>query len=158
MTLVDLLPFAAIAAVFWLLIIRPASARRKEQARLVASLTPGQRIMTTAGMFGTLVAREGERISLEIAPGVVIELLAQAVAQVVPADPAAQPDSDLAQPVADLEEPADPAEPTSEDAQAADLQAAPELPVAPEPQTRSELQARSEVQTRSEAGEAADRG
>ncbi len=105
MTLVDLLPFAAIAAVFWLLIIRPASARRKEQARLVASLTPGQRIMTTAGMFGTLVAREGERISLEIAPGVVIELLAQAVAQVVPADPAAQPEAELAQPQADLGRP-----------------------------------------------------
>ena len=69
MTLVDLLPFAAIAAVFWLLIIRPASARRKAQARLIASLAPGQRIMTTAGVFGTLVARKGERVSLEIAPG-----------------------------------------------------------------------------------------
>jgi preprotein translocase subunit YajC len=90
MTLVELLPFVAIAAAFWLLIIRPSSVRRKAQAALVASLAPGQRIMTTAGVFGTIVAIEAERVSVEVAPGVVIEMLAQAVAQVVPADPGAQ--------------------------------------------------------------------
>ena len=76
MTLVELLPFAAIAAAFWLLIIRPASVRRKAQAALVASLAPGQRIMTTAGVFGTVVAIDGDRVSVEVAPGVVIEMLA----------------------------------------------------------------------------------
>jgi preprotein translocase subunit YajC len=85
MTLVELLPFAAIAAAFWLLIIRPASTRRKAQAALVAALAPGERIMTTAGVFGTVVAIEGERVSVEVAPGVVIEMLAVAIAQVVPA-------------------------------------------------------------------------
>ncbi len=84
MTLVELLPFAAIAAAFWLLIIRPASTRRKAQAALVASLAPGQRIMTTAGVFGTVAAIDGERVSVEVAPGVVIEMLAVAIAQVVP--------------------------------------------------------------------------
>ena len=85
MTLVELLPFAAIAAAFWLLIIRPSSSRRKAQAALVASLAPGQRIMTTAGVFGTVVSIDAERVSVEIAPGVVIEMLAAAIAQVVPA-------------------------------------------------------------------------
>lgn len=84
MTLVELLPFAAIAAAFWLLIIRPASTRRKAQAALVAALAPGQRIMTTAGVFGTVAAIDGERVSVEVAPGVVIEMLAAAIAQVVP--------------------------------------------------------------------------
>jgi preprotein translocase subunit YajC len=87
MTLVELLPFAVIAAAFWLLIIRPSSVRRKAQAALVASLAPGQRIMTTAGVFGTVVAIDADRVSVEVAPGVVIEMLAQAVAQVVPGDP-----------------------------------------------------------------------
>jgi preprotein translocase subunit YajC len=86
MTLVELLPFAAIAAAFWLLIIRPSSVRRKAQAALVASLAPGQRIMTTAGVFGTVDALDGDRVSVEVAPGVVIEMLAVAIAQVVPAD------------------------------------------------------------------------
>ena len=88
MTLFELLPFAAIAVAFWFLIIRPSSVRRKAQAQLVASLEPGQRIMTTAGVFGTVTALEGERLSVEIAPGVVIEMLSAAVAQAVPADPA----------------------------------------------------------------------
>lgn len=86
MTLVELLPFVAIAAAFWLLIIRPSSTRRKAQAALVASLAPGQRIMTTAGVFGTVAAIEGDRVTVEIAPGVVIEMLALAVAQVVPTE------------------------------------------------------------------------
>jgi preprotein translocase subunit YajC len=85
MTLVELLPFAAIAAAFWLLIIRPSSTRRKAQAALVASLAPGQRIMTTAGVFGTIVSIDADRASVEIAPGVVIEMLAVAIAKVVPA-------------------------------------------------------------------------
>ena len=85
MTLVELLPFAAIAAAFWLLIIRPSSTRRKAQAALVSSLEPGQRIMTTAGVFGTVVSIDADRVSVEISPGVVIEMLAAAIAQVVPA-------------------------------------------------------------------------
>ena len=94
MTLVELLPFAAIAAAFWLLIIRPSSVRRKAQAALIATLAPGQRIMTTAGVFGTVVAVDGERVSVEVAPGVVIEMLTQAVAQIVPGDPAATAEVD----------------------------------------------------------------
>ena len=92
MTLGELLPLAAIAVAFWFLLIRPASVRRKEQARLVASLAPGQHVMTTAGVFGTLTAIEGERVRVEVAPGTEIEMLAVAVAQVVPAEsPAVDP-------------------------------------------------------------------
>ncbi len=86
MTLFELLPFAAIAVAFWFLLIRPSSVRRKAQAQLVASLEPGQRIMTTAGVFGTVTALDGERLCVEVAPGVVIEMLTAAVAQAVPAD------------------------------------------------------------------------
>jgi preprotein translocase subunit YajC len=98
MTLVELLPFAAIAAAFWLLIIRPSSVRRKAQAALVASLAPGQRVMTTAGVFGTVVSIDAERVTLEVAPGVVIEMLAAAIAQVVPAAVDAAAPVDLASP------------------------------------------------------------
>jgi preprotein translocase subunit YajC len=97
MTLGELLPLVAIAVAFWFLLIRPASVRRKEQARLVASLAPGQHVMTTAGVFGTLTAIEGERVRVEVAPGTEIEMLAVAVAQVVPAEPpAVEPDDESA--------------------------------------------------------------
>jgi preprotein translocase subunit YajC len=86
MTLVELLPFAAIAAAFWLLIVRPSSVRRKAQAALVASLEPGLRIMTTAGVFGTVASVDVELVSVEIAPGVVIEMLPAAIARVLPSE------------------------------------------------------------------------
>jgi preprotein translocase subunit YajC len=92
MTLLQLLPFAAVLLAVWLLMIRPAKARRDEQTALVASLAPGARIMTTAGVFGTVRSVAPQAISVEIAPGVVIEMVPQAVGRLVPqpdeADPA----------------------------------------------------------------------
>ena len=83
MTLLELLPFAAVALAAWLLLFRPAKARHDAQAALVAALAPGARIMTTAGVFGTVRAVDGDRMELEIAPGVVIEMVPQAVGRIV---------------------------------------------------------------------------
>jgi preprotein translocase subunit YajC len=83
MTLLELLPFAAVALAAWLLLFRPAKARRDAQAALVAALAPGVRIMTTAGVFGTVRAVDDDRMELEIAPGVVIEMVPQAVGRIV---------------------------------------------------------------------------
>lgn len=83
MTLVELLPFVLVAVAFWLLILRPAKVRRTEQAALLARLAPGQRVMTTAGVFGTLTAVDAEAVHLEVAPGVVIAMVPQAIARVV---------------------------------------------------------------------------
>lgn len=84
MSLAELLPFVAIAVAFWLLFIRPVRRRRSQQAKLMASLAPGQRIMTTAGLFGTIESIEGDRVRVELAPGVVVDMLALAIAQIVP--------------------------------------------------------------------------
>jgi preprotein translocase subunit YajC len=79
-----LLPFLLIIGVFWLLILRPAQKRQREQAVTMAALVPGARVMTTAGMFGTVRALHGDTVELEVAPGVVLTYLKQAVAKVVP--------------------------------------------------------------------------
>ena len=81
MTLLELLPFALLAVAFWVLLIRPARVRRQEQTALAASLAPGQRVMTTSGIFGTVTRIDGDRLHLEIAPGVEVELVTQAIAQ-----------------------------------------------------------------------------
>jgi preprotein translocase subunit YajC len=83
MTLLELLPFAAVLLAGWLLLIRPARNRRDAHDRLVASLAPGARIMTTAGVFGTVRTVDAERMTLEVAPGVVIEMVPQAVGRIV---------------------------------------------------------------------------
>lgn len=78
-----LLPILLIGVVFYLLIMRPARARQKKQAEMMSALQPGTRIMTTAGIYGTLVAMEGDEADVEIAPGVVIRVVKAAVAKVV---------------------------------------------------------------------------
>lgn len=78
----SLLPIVAIAAIFWLLIIRPASRQRKEAASLQASLAVGDDVMLTSGIFGTITGEADDHVELEIAPGVVIRVVRGAVASV----------------------------------------------------------------------------
>lgn len=79
---VSLLPIVAIAAIFWLLIIRPASRQRKQVAELQSQLSVGDDVMLTSGIFGTIVGSSEETLELEIAPGVVIEVVRGAVSSV----------------------------------------------------------------------------
>ncbi|SDP56593.1 preprotein translocase subunit YajC [Actinopolyspora xinjiangensis] len=50
-----------------------------EQQKLQNSLTVGDRVMTTSGLFGTVVDTEDDSIELEIADGVVTTWLRQAI-------------------------------------------------------------------------------
>ena len=77
-----LLPLAAIFLVFWLLIIRPQQRRQKALQDLRRALQPGDRVMLTSGIFGTLRSSDGDRAMVEIAPGTVIEIASGAVASV----------------------------------------------------------------------------
>lgn len=95
MDLVTILPLALIAVVFYFLMIRPAKAKQRKQAETLASLEPGTDIMTTAGLFGTVVASTTDEVSVEVAPGVVIRMIPAAVAKVIPVEPLGQtPTSD----------------------------------------------------------------
>jgi preprotein translocase subunit YajC len=78
----QLLPIVAIAVIFWLLILRPASRQRKEAAQLQAALTVGDDVMLTAGIFGTIVGSAEDSLDVEIAEGVVIQVVRGAVASV----------------------------------------------------------------------------
>lgn len=77
-----LLWIAAIAVVFWLLIIRPASRRQKDVAALHAALSVGDDVMLTSGIFATIVGETDDHLEVEIAPGVVIDVVRGAVGSV----------------------------------------------------------------------------
>lgn len=83
-----LLPLLLIAVAFYFLILRPTKARQAAQRETVAKLAPGVRIMTTAGLFGTVEALDGDDVLLEIAPGVTVRYVAAAVAKVLDPEPA----------------------------------------------------------------------
>jgi preprotein translocase subunit YajC len=77
------LPLILIAAVFYLLVIRLSQNRKKKLADLIANVGPGADVMTSSGIFGTVVSSTPEEIELSIAPGVVIRVLPAAVSRVI---------------------------------------------------------------------------
>jgi preprotein translocase subunit YajC len=79
MEIVSFLPLVAIALLFWLMVVRPASRRQKEVARLQAGLQVGQRVMLSSGVFGTVRSLTDERVRVEVAPGVELEVVRAAI-------------------------------------------------------------------------------
>ncbi|MBC2933616.1 preprotein translocase subunit YajC [Nocardioides sp. zg-1228] len=74
------------------MVIRPQQRRQKEVLRLQQSIEVGQRVMTSSGIFGTVVSLTDDRARLEIAPGTQIEVVRAAIAKVD--EPLQQPDAD----------------------------------------------------------------
>jgi preprotein translocase subunit YajC len=68
---------------FYFLLIRPQRNRQRQQQALVASLEVGDEVMTTGGMFGTIVDIDDDEgtIILEIAPGTRVRMLRQGISQ-----------------------------------------------------------------------------
>lgn len=81
-----LLWIVAIVAIFWLLILRPAARRQKQIAQVQSSIAPGETVVLTSGIFGTVVATEDATITLEVAPGVHVKVARGAVGSVVRED------------------------------------------------------------------------
>lgn len=61
------------------------------------SLTPGTRVMTTTGLFGTVTAIDNEDVILEIAPNIETRWVKAAIGRVVtPGEPVADEKADEA--------------------------------------------------------------
>ncbi|WP_460364049.1 preprotein translocase subunit YajC [Actinocorallia lasiicapitis] len=77
------LPLILIAVAFYFFLIRPQKKRQQDQQKMQASLAPGTRIVTAGGIYGTVLDNDEGDLLLEIAEGVEIRILAQAVMKVV---------------------------------------------------------------------------
>jgi len=85
----NLYPFLVIAVLFglfYMLFIRPQRNRQRQASQMQNTVIPGQRIRTTAGIYGTIVSADDRDVVVEIAPGVEIRMLRRAVMDVVPED------------------------------------------------------------------------
>lgn len=83
-SLASLLPLLVIGLAFWLLILRPAKQRQKAAANLQDQLTPGVRVLTTAGLYATVVSVDEDSMLLESSPGVTSRWAKGALARVLP--------------------------------------------------------------------------
>jgi preprotein translocase subunit YajC len=57
--------------------------QQKAQQQMQSGIAPGARVMTTSGMFGTVVEMDGDEVVLEIAPGLRTRWIRRAVSRVV---------------------------------------------------------------------------
>jgi preprotein translocase subunit YajC len=82
----SILVIAVLFGAVYLLLIRPQRNRQRKAQQTQGEITPGQRITTTAGIYGTVTAVDGQDLELEIAPGVEIRILRRAVMNILPED------------------------------------------------------------------------
>lgn len=79
----SLMPIFLVFLVFYLLIIRPQQKRQRqmmeERERMLSSLKPGDKVVTSGGIYGTIVALRGNTVQLRIAQSVSIEVRKSAI-------------------------------------------------------------------------------
>ena len=112
-----ILLLVALLVIFWLVVLRPARRQQQETRQLQSALEVGDRVVISAGIFGTVADLEEGRVRLEVAPGTVIVVARQAVLRKAPEDPAAAEEGSLdaeAEHPAAAEETPEPDEPIDE--------------------------------------------
>ncbi len=75
-----LIMFAFLFLFIYFVMIRPNKRARAEHQRLVESIEPGDQVMTTTGIFGTVRSVGDEELRLELAPGVEVRMVKRAIA------------------------------------------------------------------------------
>jgi preprotein translocase subunit YajC len=82
---------AVLIGLFYFLFMRPQRNRQRKMQDTQSQVMPGQRVRTTAGMYGTVVSGDDRDVVIEIAPGVQVTMLRRAVMDVVADDQGPQP-------------------------------------------------------------------
>jgi preprotein translocase subunit YajC len=85
-TLGMMLPFAAMAIVFYFLLIRPQNQKMKEQEKLVNNLQKGEEVITRAGIIGKIHGIAEKFITLEVDTNVRIKVLKSQIETVLRAE------------------------------------------------------------------------
>ncbi|HUR22505.1 MAG TPA: preprotein translocase subunit YajC [Acidimicrobiales bacterium] len=65
----------------WVLLILPQQRRMRAHQAVVASLQVGDEVVTAGGVYGTITSVDEETLAVEVAPGVVLQVLRSAVSQ-----------------------------------------------------------------------------
>ena len=72
----------------WVLLILPQQRRMRQHQEVIASLQVGDEVITAGGVYGTITSVDEDTLAVEVAPGVVLRVLRNAVSQRIgpPAD------------------------------------------------------------------------
>lgn len=81
--LTALVPFILVFVIFYVLIILPQRKKQKKHLTMVENLKPGDRVITSGGIYGTVMGVQKDRIELKIAANVKIDITKNAVAAIL---------------------------------------------------------------------------
>jgi preprotein translocase subunit YajC len=83
--LMTFLPFVAIIAIFYFLIIRPQSKKQKETQKMLSALKKGDRIVTIGGIHGTIQKVMENSVIVKVDENTKLEFNRSAISAIVAA-------------------------------------------------------------------------
>lgn len=83
-SLMGMLPLVLMFVVLYFVMIRPQMKKQKEHRAMIEALAKGDEVATAGGLLGKVTKLSEGYLSLEIAPGVEVQLQRSAIVQVLP--------------------------------------------------------------------------
>ncbi|MFK4873952.1 preprotein translocase subunit YajC [Novosphingobium sp. ZW T3_23] len=81
---IQYLPFVAMAAIFWFLILRPQMKQQKEHKNKLSALKKGDEVLTGGGLVGKIVKIDDNYADVQLAQGVVVKAVKSTIVDVIP--------------------------------------------------------------------------
>ena len=84
--LLQLLQFLPLFIILYLLLIRPQQQQKKKLEAMLKELKKGDRVLTSGGIFGTVVGVDGTKAVLRIGEDIKVEFTTSSIVQVLAGD------------------------------------------------------------------------
>lgn len=81
--LTALFPFILVFVIFYFLLIRPQRKKQKQHQEMVEQLKPGDKVITSGGIYGTIMGVQKDRFELKVASNVKIEVTKNSVTAIL---------------------------------------------------------------------------
>jgi preprotein translocase subunit YajC len=76
--------FGAIFLIFYFMIIRPQQKRAKDREKLLSNMQKGDKVITSAGLHGTIVHIDEKTVLLQVSDNVKLKYERSAIATIIP--------------------------------------------------------------------------
>ena len=83
-SLTSMLPLVLMFVVLYFIMIRPQMKKQKEHRAMIDALAKGDEVPTAGGMLGRVTALGEGTLTVQVAPGVEVQMQRSAVVQVLP--------------------------------------------------------------------------
>ncbi len=86
---ITFLPFIAVGAIFWFLILRPQMRQQKDQKAKIEAIKKGDQVLTGGGFVGKVLKVDDNYAEVELGPNVRVKALKSTIADIIPPGSAA---------------------------------------------------------------------